>query len=494
MSDIFIPGITSRFDSGRMIEDLMRLERVPRDRAVSNIERIEAERGYWQALSVRASSLQESARHLFSFQNPFSNNVVRSSDEAVLTGTAARNADEQDRNFTVKQIAQADRFLSAPQEQDFRVEGGNFSFTIGDEEISFDFRGGTLREFADTLNRRGRDILQASLIAVRPGTNSLIIESRVTGEENRLGFAASALTLGEQIGMIGPANSADQNDLSVIPLNAVSTARDSIISMDGIEISRSGNEIGDLIPGLTINLRETSDRPVRLQVIPDRESIKDAVISFVGNYNRLMAEINILTRSDPRIVNELTYLTRDERDDAMQRLGVFAGDSTLMQMRNNLTRIVSSPVPTSEERNLSLMAHIGISGTSGGSDPSRLRGYLDIDERALDTALASRLPAIRQLFGNDTDGDLLVDTGVAFAVDSLMRPYVDRSGLLAQKTNGMDSRITQETRRIETLDRQLANREAELRRQFSQMEGAYSRMEQMSSSLDRFQQQNNNNR
>jgi flagellar hook-associated protein 2 len=371
---------------------------------------------------------------------------------------------------------------------------------VGNEEISFDFRGGTLREFTEALNRRGRDMIQASLIAVRPGTNSLLIESRVTGAENRLNFAASAITLGQEIGMIEPVNYSDPDNPSMIrPLNAVSTAQDAIISMEGIQISRSGNEINDLLPGVTITLLETSDRPVRLQVVPDRESVKDSIIAFVGNYNRLMAEINILTRNDPGVIDEITYFTREEREDARERLGAFSGDSTLFQLRNSLMRIVSSPFPTSEEQNLALLAQIGIStdvrraGSSGGADPSRLRGYLDIDERVLDAAIATRLPAVRQLFGNDTDGDLLVDTGIAFAVDALTRPYTDRSGILAQKTNGMDSRIAQERQRITTLDRQLANREMELRRQFNQMESAYNRMEQMSSSLDRFQQQNSNN-
>jgi len=500
MSDIFIPGMSSRFDTPRMIEDLMRIERVPRDRAANNIERIGAERVFWQDLNRRASALQESARNLFSFQNPFNSLVVQSSDESVISGTAARNAMEQDSSFTVRQLAQADRFLSAPQEQDFRVEAGTFTFTVGNEEVSFDFRGGTLREFADALNRRGGDTIRASLIAVRPGTNSLLIESRITGAENRLDFAGSAIALGQEIGMIGPGDSGTGNSSGMVALNAVSIAQDAIISMEGIEISRPSNEISDLIQGVTLNLRETSDRPVRLQVMADREAVKDAIISFVGNYNRLMAEINILTRNDPAVVDELTFLTRDEREDALDRLGAFAGNSTLLQLRNSLMRIVSSPFETSEEQYMSLLAHVGIStdvrraGSSiGSADPSRLRGYLDIDERALDSAIENRLPALRQLFGHDTDGDLLVDSGVAFAIDTLMRPYSDRTGIFAQQTNGIDSRIAQETRRIATMDRQLANREADLRRQFSQMEGAFNRMEQMSSSLERLQQQNFNN-
>jgi flagellar hook-associated protein 2 len=128
------------------------------------------------------TALRESARSLYSYQNPFNDRIVNSSNESVLTGTAVRDALEQDINFTVKQIAQADRFLSNPLDESYRVESGNYTFTVGSEEISFDFRGGTLREFVDTLNRRGRDKIQASLIAVRPGNRSLLIESRVTGE------------------------------------------------------------------------------------------------------------------------------------------------------------------------------------------------------------------------------------------------------------------------------------------------------------------------
>jgi len=284
----------------------------------------------------------------------------------------------------------------------------------------------------------------------------------------------------------------------VRPLNAVSTAQDAIVSMEGIEIRRPTNEISDLIPGVTLTVRGVSDRPVRLQVEPDREGVKDAIISFVGNYNRLMAEINILTRNDDRIIDELTYLTREERAEYRERLGAFSGDSTLMQVRNTLMNIISNPYPTSAERDLALLAQLGIGtdvrfgGATGGFDAARPRGYLEIDEAVLDAAIASRLPAIKELFGSDTTGDLLVDTGVAFSVDALMRPYTETGGIVSLKTSTIDARISQETSRIQTLDRQLAAREADLRRQYGQMEGAYNRMEQMSTSLDRFSQQNSN--
>ena len=555
MSDIYIPGLRSRFGSEQIIEDLMRIERIPKDRAESNIEQIELEKSYWQELSRRTSALGASARQLFSFQNPFSDRAIISSNEAVLIGTSNRDALEQDRSFTVLQTAQADRFLSSPLAQDFKVEAGTYKYTIGKDEISFDFRGGSLRDFSEALNRRSRDKLQSSLITVRPGTTSLLIESKVTGEENRLGFLGDAMTLGVTTGMIelelqeSSEISADiaaeisaevssevsvdetveiyaeitseiplEIDLSEAesiisedqdaeeltplvldkpinfrPLNPVSIAKDAIVSMEGIEISRPSNTIDDLIPGVTITVKDTSDRPVRLQVIPDRENIKEAIISLVGNYNRLMTEINVLTRYDETVIDDISYLTREEREEYRAKLGTLSGDSTLMQLRNSLVRIISSPYPNYEDDTLTLLSQIGV-GTdvrrSGGLNSVSLRGYLEIDEGMLDTAIASRLPAIKQLFGLDTTGDMLVDTGVAYSIDSLARPYTESTGLFAQKTGMMNSRIQQEKQRILTLDRQLAAKEADLRKQYAQMESAYNRMEQMGTSFDRFNQQN----
>ena len=361
MSDIYIPGVRSRLNSEKIVEDLMKLERVPIQRAEQTIVRYETERAYWQDVAVRTTALRESARQLFSFQNPFNERSINSSDESIITGTATRESSEQLLNFTVKQLAQADRLLSKPVEENFQVESGNYTFTIGKDEITFDFRGGTLKEFSDTLNRRNQGKIQSSLIAVRSGTRSLLIESKIPGEDNRLVFSGASLALGEKIGMVSAVYDDNNTLVDVKPLNAVSSAKDAVLSMEGIEIYRSGNEIDDLIPGVTISLKGVSDRPVTLQVEPNTESIKDSIITMVGNYNRLMAELNILTRNDSTVINELTYLTREEKDAYSERLGAFSGDSTLMQIRNGLLRIVTSPHDTSDEYDLSLLAQIGIS-------------------------------------------------------------------------------------------------------------------------------------
>jgi flagellar hook-associated protein 2 len=651
MSDIYVPGVKSRFDTEKLVEGLMKVERIPKERSEKQVEHLQAEKTYWQDLSRRMSTLRESARFLYSFQNPFNEHIVNSSDPSVLSATSTREAVAQEFTFTVKQIAQADRFLSDPIEDSFTVDEGMYTFSMGKESISFPFRGGSLREFIEILNRRGRDKIGGSLIAVQPGKKSLLIESRISGAENSLIFSEAAEALGLRSGMLEQAKGvsrslreevltvepggtafipvniegssvqrgilqfeiatkvqqntvsaedqgelppeaaaqqrSDENpsataipswtplepvaqvdDMQVLyltysdgtnsplppiidssdfnayqyqfidvagdkidktivslemvnqnthrevsirnlqildaegegglkPRNPVSVAQDAVVTMEGIEITRPTNKIDDLIPGLTITARSPSDKPIQLNVEADREAVKDAIISLVGNYNRLMADLNVLTRNDERVIQELSYLSEEEQADLRKRLGVFIGDSILGQFKTSLQRAAAATYPTSANRDLALLAQIGIGtdirggGSSGGYDPARLRGYLEINEKSLDGALQTNLPAIAQLFGFDTDGDFIVDSGIAYAFETLTKPFVETGGIIALKSGTIDSQISQEQRRVETLERQLALKEASLKNQYSQMEGAYNRMERMSSSLDQFSQQGN---
>jgi flagellar hook-associated protein 2 len=281
--------------------------------------------------------------------------------------------------------------------------------------------------------------------------------------------------------------------------NVLSSAQDAIAVMEGIEIKRPTNEISDLIPGVTILAKAPSDTPVRLTIEPDREAIKEAIVTFVGNYNRVVGELNVLTRNDERVLQELSYLTPDERDEMKKRLGSFSGDSMLNQFKNRLQQAVTGAYPTDAEQELSMLVQIGIgtdvrrAGATTGYNPSQLRGYLEIDEKILDAALQKDLRPVQQLFGYDSSGDLIADTGVAVTLEALTKPYVETGGIISLRTGGIDSKINQEQRRIATLDRQLEAKEASLQRQFGNMENAFNRMEKMGTAMDNFSKQANAN-
>ena len=729
MADIFVPGVKSRFDTDKMIESLMELERVPKTRVEQHVDQLQSQKSYWQDLGRQLSSLRDSARNLFSFQNPFNERIAVSDNTAILSASANREAAEMERFFVVKQIAQADRFMSRPLDQSYRVPAGNYVVTSGESKVSFTFRGGTTAEFVEALNTRGTGKVHARVVNTGKTEKALLIESLSTGENARLGFEKDALTLALDLGIIEPdetaavqqasapsapssppppeppveevpqvvdaptpeppvspgpppepvtlyikpvsARGADgasaliteqaqggastaspmssldiplldgiavtpsmmlkfeteitapitgrhvinslmlddkeaaeriaQNlnvlslvldDGSAIPLPAisgedgfnaqqfalaplakdrtaaflrinntnvarevslrniqlfdptpepaalpapavpvaeaappapevadsppetppespaappevpaaaaykprapVSRAQNAVVEMDGIEITRPTNTIDDLLPGVTLSARAPSELPVRVGVEPDRESVKESLITLVGNYNRLVAEINVLTRSDPAVINELTYLTADEQEALRKKSGAFAGDSSLAQMRSALFGVFTSPYQLADGRAI-LVSELGIGSDvqrRGGYDPSKLRGYMEIDEKALDAAIAARITDLQALFGRDTDGDLIIDSGLAFNLERVARPYVETGGIISLKTGSLDSRIQQDTTRLQTIDRQLAQKEQSLKNQYGAMEGAYNRMERMSESLSNFGRQN----
>jgi flagellar hook-associated protein 2 len=280
------------------------------------------------------------------------------------------------------------------------------------------------------------------------------------------------------------------------PLRPVSTAQDAVVSVDGIEVTRPSNAISDVIPAVTLNVKAASDKPIRLKIQPDREAVQSAIVAFVGNYNKLLAQINILTRKDESILNEITYFTDDEKKAAKDRLGTLQGDSTLNLLASALQRTTSTPYQTKDGKDMVLLSQLGIAtnaskpGTSQAYDASRMRGYLEIEDETLGKALDEHFESAQQLFGSDTNGDLIVDSGLAYAIDALIKPYVETGGILSLKTGTIDTQIGSEKHQLETLDAQLASKESELKRKYGSMEASLNRMESAGSSIDSFSKQN----
>jgi flagellar hook-associated protein 2 len=668
MSDISIPGVKSKYDTQRLIDDLMKVERIPKSRAEERLKAIQLQKTTWQDLNRRISSLRESSRSLFSFQNSFTERIASSGDESVLTGTASREALEETKSFTVKQTASADKFGSDALREDTKVPKGNYVFTVGDKTVKLSYGGGSIKDFVDALNKRGADTVRAQIVAVSSSTRVLVIESLKPGVSNRLVFSEAAEAFALSAGLVERSSSTRQDiskeavsrfekpldpakarsrdgvlhvdpgaeaalrlsspvpaggmvlELQVelsdrpagesstpkpppgpaipavgsmqyegiriesasseaalpewtpppippklddfkplylidgsgrsialpevqsgtgfktvtIPLpayldsfagigvrngntgrdvrvqsarvfdpaevaglrpkNPVETARDSILLMDGIEVTRPSNAISDLVPGLTLNLWNSSDKPVKLTVEPNRKAAKEALIELVGNYNRLMAELNILARPDDKILDEITYLEDEEKKKYVERLGLFQGDSTLSQLRTTLQRTMMDAYPTASGSNL--LVSFGISTDSrrsGSYDASRLRGYIEIDESKLDKALKENFPVIRDTMGFDTDGDLIIDSGAAFKIDTLAKAYVETGGIVQIRTRTIDEQITRQKRDIENLETQLVRKEDDLKRKYGMMESALGQMERSSGAWENFNTQNQGN-
>jgi flagellar hook-associated protein 2 len=663
MSDISIPGVSSRFDTNRMVQELVDVERIRLTRLENRVDQFEFQRQTWQSMSRQLSQLQEVARSLYSFENPFNDRMATSSNENAIQATASRTASEGLTRVQVLELASVDRFASSDLPRDARIDQGVYTFRVGENPVTVRFRGGTVREFSEALNRVNPNLLVSTVINNRPGSQVFVMESRIEGSNNRIQFFDQASQqLGIQLRLISPSNGISSGirelsgglanpeqvsnipianqltDLSeidperlnqsilrfttrvidtqpepvtipappgfssrplpggrfqgvevpsqqstgpqpeipppppppridgdiqisistanrpipiatlepsgtrefVIPIsdlggiptgiqihnpnthstvevvavsievprddqqekfspnNPLSLAGDARISVQGIEILRESNTIDDVIPGVTLNLQGPSSTPVDIRVAPDRERAKDRIIEFVAMYNQVIREINILTRNQPEIIDEVTFFTPDEREDALARLGSFQGNSTLNTIRQRLQGIVTTPIETRAGRDISLLSHIGISTNAAGGGAtvnlSRLRGYLEINEQVLDRALAQNFLAVRDLFGRDSDGDLLVDSGIGFLSEQLIRPFTQTGGILASNTQTINSQINRTQTEISNYQRYLEDFEQRMRTQFGRMESAINSLEAQSREIQNMNPVNNQNR
>ena len=688
MAGLNIPGVTDQYNTNDTVEKLMKIERVPLTREQNQLESLKTEKNAWRDVNSKLSSLRDNTKTLYSFENPFNSKLTSSSEEYAVTAEANRSASIQSFKVDVLQAASSDRFLSDELENDFKVPTGTYTYKVGEKQITFNWKGGSLKDFAAAINKRGNNIIKASIIGASAGKKSLLIEAVPTGKENRLIFEDDAKTFAFDSGMVDkiksetqtfassqneilpvnkieydepaympvlsltktkfdeenqnatveprgayqvkipekilrdqslhlqftvaqketeditPAinqtllqpelpdagsaefggivihnNESDTNlnlpkeppaplepvltnsvlyavmedgsekeipytpaeegkaaqidiklaeypgikalavrnlntgttlevssisaldpvkDLGYGPKHPVSTADDAIIKYEGITITRPSNKIDDVVPEITLNVHDKSEKTATIAVKPDVDSSKNAIIEFVGKYNQAVAELNILSQNKPEIIEELDYLTKDEQEAEQKKLGLFQSDFSLTNIKSNMAATISARYMFSDSAEITMLSQLGIAtnagGYSGGYSQSKLRGYLEIDEKKLDDALANHLDDIKMLFGYDSDGDLIVDTGIAYKLDKQISAYTQTGGILAMKTSSLDSKIKSSETKITKLESQMEKKEAELRSKYSQMEGSLNSLEAQQNTISNFtkQQQNQN--
>lgn len=188
MPGLNIPGVTDKYNTNDTVEKLMKVERVPLVREQDTLKTYQAQQNAWRDVNRTLTEFRDSVKTLYSYENPFNNKLASSSDEYAITADANRSAQYQSFKVNVIQPATADRFLTAELPDNTKVPQGTYTFRVADKSVSFNWKGGSLTDFSKALNKRGGDLINSLVIGSGAGTKTLLIESKKTGEANRLTF------------------------------------------------------------------------------------------------------------------------------------------------------------------------------------------------------------------------------------------------------------------------------------------------------------------
>ena len=113
--------------------------------------------------------------------------------------------------------------------------------------------------------------------------------------------------------------------------NSLQTAQDSVMVFEGLTVTRSSNEISDVIEGATINLIGTTSSAVRLNITNDKTTLKTNLQAMVDEYNALNNLFTTVTSASSEdelggaLLND-TSMVRFLRDQI--RTKIFADSST----------------------------------------------------------------------------------------------------------------------------------------------------------------------
>ena len=109
---------------------------------------------------------------------------------------------------------------------------------------------------------------------------------------------------------------------------------------------------------------------------------------------------------------------------------------------------------------------------------------MEIDEKTLDSAIDNNLNEIKNLFGYDSDNDLIIDSGIAYQMDQRLQSYVQSGGIFSTKISTLDTRISSSEQKIKNLETQLEAKEQSLKQKYSQMESTLNSLESQSQSIN----------
>lgn len=318
-----------------------------------------------------------------------------------MSATVEEGTDLSTHSIVISQIATTNILGSEKQSSRYDALGWTGTFSLGTEDgDSADIEvtsSMSLGDIADAINTETSTTgVVASIMQVSEGSYKLILTTSDTGETITASDVSGTL-LSDSLGLVDSNGDIDSDMV-------LQEAQDAILKVDGVTITRSSNDIDDVLDGITLHLyAANADTTLTLEVDNDLTGIQDAVEAFVEAYNAVREFI---------ITNQSTDTDGTAADDA-----VLYGDSTLRSLNNYLQTIVSSGVGDAD------LSDLGIT-----LDEDNL---LELDTSTLENLLLDDLDTIQSLFSYQmtaSSGDLSLVRHPDAALDFTLDITVDDDG------------------------------------------------------------------
>lgn len=392
-------GITTpTIDVAGIVSSLIQAEQQPLTGLNKQIASFNTKISAIGTIQSALSSFQTTAQGLNSLTfNAFS---ATSSNSAVLTASASSIAKPANYSLTVSQLAQAQNLTATGQASATTAIGSGTSTTLtfdlgtiaggtlsngtysgasftsngsSTKSVTIDSSNNTLSGIRDAINAANIGVTASIINDGSASPYRLVLTSNTTGLANSMKISvAGDLSLGTLLA---------QDPAGTQNLSQTTAAQNANFTVNGIAISKASNAVGDVTPGVTLNLTDTSASPVTVNVSPNTSSVSQAINGFVTAYNGVIQAIQSQTAYDPKT----------------KVAGTLQGDVTLSIIQSQMAAMLTKTMGSSST-GFSNLTQIGLGFQKDGT--------LALDATKLNNALSSNYQSVANLFiaaGTSTD-------------------------------------------------------------------------------------------
>jgi flagellar hook-associated protein 2 len=444
MAGIRISGMASGLPPN-IVEQIIEAEKIP-VKQMETKKAVEDEKyKLVEELENKVNEIPKNLSELVGVRG-FNNMKVNSADPNVIQGTADPNvAGAGSWMIEVERLAQKPGAISNgfPDSDKTQLGIGYLKFKTdkGVKSVYIDANSNTLTGVANAINKSGTG-MRATVINDRKDKEmpfKILITGLATGDDNQVSFPTVYMLDGDQD----------------FYFDVSKQAQNAVIKIDGFETEVPDNQVKDLIPGVTLDLRQSAPgREIAVSVKEDYETIAGKVKSFVDAYNGV-----------------LTFIQNQHKlqkgKDGREHLGPMGGDGLLRTVENNFRRLILSPqmgIDGSYHR----VAELGIEFNRNGT--------LNYSQDKFNKALAADAQGVANFLRGDGFNTGFVP-GVKREVNNLENGAY---GGLAIRKKGLTTKIKDIDDRIDRKNKQLEKREEQLRQKFADLESQMSRLNSQS--------------
>ncbi|MCC5015923.1 flagellar filament capping protein FliD [Legionella sp. 31fI33] len=309
-------------------------------------------------------------------------------DTSILSASVSNDASAGQYQIEVQTIATKQNLASTSYT--------NSSSTVGNGSITIDFGTYSNNNTVFTANPNKQSVTinvapgQDSLSAIRDAINNSGsgVQANIVQDSSGYRLTLSSPETGQSLAMRISVIDNDGTNNNSTGLSALAfdptignnslvqttVAKDSQVSINGLLLTQSSNQLKNAIEGVTIDLKKAQPGTlVDLTIANNDSQLTNAVNEFIKQYNDTMTTINALT----------SYNAETKKGGTLQ------ADSGVRNLKLNLSKLLGEPLAKSGSTVLTL-ADIGIK--------TNKQGLLEMDSEKFNTAVASNYDTIASLF------------------------------------------------------------------------------------------------